>query len=319
MKTSPGLLLALSLLAACTGAPRTAAPPPPPSPSGPQVFGEGVISTQDAESGISFSPDGSTAWLTKMSLPGTFGAIVVSRRAGETWSQPEVAPFSGLFSDLHPAVSPDGSRIFFSSARPVDGTPRADYDLWVVERHGAGWGEPRNLGAPVNSPGQELHPSAAADGTLYFYSARPGSGGADIYRARPATGGGWAAPERLPEAVNSPAPEKDPWISADGSTLVFASTGRPGGLGRDDLYVSTWRDGAWTPARNLGPGVNFGANENAPSLSPDGRTLFYSSDVGFGDVPAPRPLTYRELIAGLESVRNGLENIYKTDLPIIQP
>jgi Tol biopolymer transport system component len=279
-----------------------------------------VISTQDAESGISFSPDGSTAWLTKMSLPGTFGAIVFSQRTGgAAWSEPEVAPFSGLSSDLHPAVSPDGSRIFFSSARPVDGTPRADYDLWVVERRGAGWGEPRHVGAPVSSPGQELHPSVAADGTLYFYSARPGSGGADIYRARPAAGGGWAEPERLPEAVNSPAPEKDPWISADGSTLIFVSTGRPGGLGRDDLYISTWSDGAWTSARNLGPGVNFGANENAPSLSPDGRTLFYSSDLGFGDVPPPRPLTYRELIASLESVRNGLENIYTTDLPIIQP
>jgi hypothetical protein len=79
-------------------------------------------------------------------------------------------------------VSPDGARLFFISKRP----PEDDFDIWVVERSGNGWGEPRNLGAPVNTEGDELCPSAASDGTLYFSSCgrTDSRGRCDLYRAR---------------------------------------------------------------------------------------------------------------------------------------
>ncbi|MGI8919885.1 MAG: hypothetical protein ACR2H6_14935 [Pyrinomonadaceae bacterium] len=61
---------------------------------------------------------------------------------------PEVVPFSGLYSDFDPFVTPDGSKLFFVSDRPVANGRRGNADIWVMNKTAAGWGEPRNLGAP---------------------------------------------------------------------------------------------------------------------------------------------------------------------------
>src|SRR5688500_20191206 len=82
--------------------------------------------------------------------------IYLTRRTGDQWSAPEVAPFSGTWSDIDPSVSPDGQRLYFSSIRPVDGQTRADIDIWVMERAGDGWSTPVRLGAEVNTAEEEL-------------------------------------------------------------------------------------------------------------------------------------------------------------------
>ena len=160
----------------------------------------------------------------------------------------------------------------------------------MVERAGDDWGAPVRLGPEVNTPLDELYASVSADGTLYFASGPPAPDAErhwDIFRAS-RRGAGFAPRERLGAGVNrapradEPHPqaawEFNPEISADGRTLVFASL-RPGGHGLGDLYVSHLRDGAWTPARNLGPVVNSAADEYHPTLSPDGRWLYFARRV----------------------------------------
>ncbi|MGH7673944.1 MAG: hypothetical protein ACREMV_01625, partial [Gemmatimonadales bacterium] len=113
--------------------------------------------------------------------------IVVSRRRGNAWSPPEVAPFSGRYSDYDPFLSADGARLFFVSNRPAGPTDSTtDFDVWMVERAGDRWAEPRNLGAPVNTPRDEFYPSVASDGTIYFSAVRDsgGQGGFDVWRSR---------------------------------------------------------------------------------------------------------------------------------------
>jgi hypothetical protein len=196
-----------------------------------------------------------------------------------------VASFSGTHADIDPFVAPDGQRLYFSSIRPVDGVTRGDLDVWYVERTPDGWGAPVRLGDAVNSPLDELYASADARGTLYVASGprspQPGRH-FDIFRAERA-GDGFAPREALPTAVNTvpvagggpqDAWDFNPEISVDGTTLVFTSL-RPGGHGLGDLYVSRRVDGAWTPARNLGPLVNTAADEYHPTLSRDGRTLYF--------------------------------------------
>ena len=100
------------------------------------------------------------------------------------------------------------------------------------------FGEPTNLGPIVNSSSSEWPPSISADGlSLYFCSNRPGGyGHRDLWvTSRSTKDNEWGTPENLGPTVNSSAKEAFPSISADGSTLYFASS-RAGGQGRGDIW-----------------------------------------------------------------------------------
>jgi hypothetical protein len=255
------------------------------------IFAPGIISDAREQWRITFSANGAQAFFAASDqfFPFTRRSTIYEthRDAAGDWSTPVVAPFSGTWSDIDPFLSPDGQRLYFSSIRPVDGVPRADIDLWMVERTATGWSEPVHLGPSVNSPdSDELYPSVSADGTLYFASGpffpQPGRH-FDIYEA-PRLGRGFGARVALGPAINTTpsatdASLQDAWdfnpeISVDGRTLLFTSL-RPGGFGLGDLYVSTRRGGEWSPARNLGPAVNTAFDEYHPTLSRDQRTLYF--------------------------------------------
>jgi Tol biopolymer transport system component len=123
--------------------------------------------------------------------------------------------------------------------------------------------------------------------------------------------------------------EADPFVSPDERTLVFTSTGdgppsdrdRPetvqgGGVlyARGDLYASL-RTGAspggkWTKARHLEHGVNTFADESSPSITPDGRFLFFTSERSPFSIPPSRPMDAREIDRALRSTLNGHGNVF---------
>ena len=273
----------VSIMAASQAAPVSAT-----APSVAEKFADGVISDANEQWRITFTPDGRTAYFTESTgfFPITRKAtIYVSRFESGAWTTPEVAPFSGQYSDIDPFLSPNGERLYFSSIRPVDGVMRGDLDIWYVERTASGWSEPVRLGDEVNSTSDELYPSADGNGTLYFASGplapTPGLHW-DIYSAERA-GEGFAPRVALPGTINtSPvaggglqdAWEFNPEISVDGKTLVFTSL-RPGGYGFGDLYVSNLHAGEWSQARNLGPLVNTASDEFHPTLSRDRQELYF--------------------------------------------
>lgn len=279
----------------------------------PRIFGKGKISTQDLVDYFTFTPDGRTIYFTKHSLNFAFGTIVVSHFRKGRWDTPEVAEFSGQYNDREPCLSPDGSKLFFSSNRPVEGTERKDIDIWMVERTTTGWSAPRHLDAPVNSGAYDWHPSVAADGTLYFASNRKAAReNNNIYRA-PLVNGQYAEVEMLGEGINTSRHDMHPSISPDGHILLFVSEGRADGYGADDLYVSYLRNGEWTPAKNLGPRINTKYYEYSAKISPDGQYLFFCR--GFGSLQRPnKRLNYRQLIKLLSGPENGLAAIYQMDL-----
>ena len=89
---------------------------------------------------------------------------------------------------------------------------------------------------------------------------------------------GWSVVEKLPAPINSTSGENSADMSADGLTIVFVSK-REGGQGEADLWIATRSstDSPWSDVRNLGPAINSEMGENHPTLSPDGRTLTFSS------------------------------------------
>jgi len=252
-----------------------------------ELFGAGTLSMPDSgESFGSLSPNGREFFYTLHPRDWSRHRIVMSRLVGTSWSKPELLPFSGTYNDREPKLSPDGRRLWFSSNRPVPGdtAPRRDLDLWFVDRNSDGsWGAPRHVEAPVNTSAQEFCPVVVANGTLYFVSTRPGAIGSmqrpiNIWRARPidAASGRYGAPENLGPAINL-GYETNVFVTPDERVMFASRDGAPGGLGGDDLFVSVKRGDAWTPMRHLDAPINSPQYEYGPSVSADGRWLFFTS------------------------------------------
>jgi len=283
----------------------------------PILFGEGVITTPGEEMNAGFAPDGKTVYFTRLHSGQRLGIIYESRFVNGQWSVPEVVPFSGQYTDYDPVVSPDGTKLFFDSNRPLQastGTGRKDFDIWMVEKTATGWGQPKNLGDVINTKGDEFYASVASDGTLYFSSTREDTKGRmDIYRSR-WRNGAFQTPENLGDGVNSPFFEVDPYVAPDQSFVVFSATGRPDDLGNGDLYISDAVNGVFGPARHLGAGINSPAREYCPAGSPDGRYFFFTFFRGFGDHIPDHAWTTKEATEGLRGVLNGWGNVYQIDM-----
>ena len=285
--------------------------------SEPAIFAEGIVSTGDFDSHPAFTPDGKTLYFLRSTPNFNLWTILVSRFEKGKWRTPEIAPFSGQYSDADPFITSDGSRFYFISNRPVVGKSKPDLDIWVMEKTASGWSEPKNVGAPINSSGSEWYPTVAANGTIYFGSDREGGKGrTDIYRSR-LVNGKYIEAENLGDAINTQFNEFEPLIAPDEAFLIFMAGGRPDGRGGFDLYVSYNRNGVWTKPINLGDKINSSGNEYSPTISPDGKYFFWTSTRGFADRPLEKRLNYQELMDRLRSPRNGLGDIYQIDIGVL--
>ena len=282
--------------------------------AGPLMFAKGIVSSEGNEFGGVFTRDGREFYFTKSVPQSYLYVICISRFKNGKWSEPEVAPFSGRYRDFDAVISPDGSKLFFTSDRPVNGKLKTDYDIWMMERRGATWSSPKNLGLPIDTAGSEWFTSVTNDGTIYFAADRSGGfRNTHIYRSR-VVNGKYQEPEELSEAINSDGIETEPYIAPNESFLLFSSYGRKDGHGDWDIYISYNRNGQWSAAQNLGPKINTDARDYSPRLTPDGRYLFFTSERNFATRGFDAPLNYQTLEVELRSVLNGNGNIYQIDL-----
>ena len=276
----------------------------------PKVLAPDVLSTGDDESHASVFPDRRTLYFLKNTPSFDFYTIVYSELRDGKWSRPRTAPFSGRYADADIVFTADGRRAYFVSARPVNGQPREDMEIWTVERDARGnWGEPRHVDE-LSSPTDEWFPNLTADGTIYFGSDRPGGvGGTDIWRAR-FVDGKFQPPEDVGAPVNSKGDEIEPFISADEQTLIIAARNRGDAVGAYDLYVAKRSGGHWETPRHPGSPINSTGWDFAPRLSPDGKIFIFTSNRGFGSKGPDRALSFDQLERRLHSPGNGLRDIY---------
>ncbi len=154
--------------------------------SKPEAIGSGVNTEYD-EGACCFTPDGKEMYLTQCtSAPSTarFAQIVTSPRSDATWGKSSLVEISKDTLSLyaHPAISPDGEWLYFVSNMPGG---MGGLDIWRVRITAAGLGGVENLGAPINTPGDEMFPTFRPNGDLYFSSnGHVGMGGLDIYIAK---------------------------------------------------------------------------------------------------------------------------------------
>ncbi|MBL0741810.1 TolB family protein [Chryseolinea lacunae] len=276
------------------------------------LFLEGVVSTNLNERDMAISPDGLEMFYTLEANQNAFSAIVRRHKtANNTWSAPEVASFSGQFSDLEPAFTADGKKLFFSSNRPLTGIKTKDFDIWVVEKQRDGsWSVPKNLGAPVNTSANEFYPSPATSGNLYFTAEyERGVGKEDIYVSA-GQGGTYGPSVALDTAVNSKLWEFNAFVSPDEKFIVFTSYGRKDDQGGGDLYISL-RDtsGKWLPAKNLAA-FNSPRLDYCPFVSFDQKAFFFTSGRHTILAAHEKAIGYAALLKAYTGVSNGSENIY---------
>jgi len=193
------------------------------------------LNSEFEDGAVSFTSDFSTLYMTRCKMGKNEQVacqIYSSSRSGAQWSDPAPLDIIGdSITSAHPAISPDGQTLYFVSDMPggIGGN-----DIWVVTKEGGSWGDPKNLGEEINTPGNELFPFVHADGTLYFSSdSRIGMGGLDIYKAKKDELGNWVV-ENMRPPINSV--EDDFGIVFEsGSERGFFSSSRKG-RGNDEIF-----------------------------------------------------------------------------------
>jgi peptidoglycan-associated lipoprotein len=196
---------------------------------------EGELNTELDEGIISFTSDGQTMYLTKArrELNANTGVeIYTSQRSDAKWSAPVKFEITSdtLSSYGHPAVSPNGTWLYFTSDMPGGSGGK---DIWRVnlkERAGS----LENLGEWINTPGDEMFPYMRTDSILYFASnGHPGYGGLDIFRAEMTPSGGWSV-TNMGSPVNSSA--DDFGITFGPGESGFFSSNRGDARGYDHIF-----------------------------------------------------------------------------------
>lgn len=252
---------------------------PPSSRPEPSMVAEGIVSAPDRnETWPAIDPADGSLWFSVYENDFNAQRLFRAPRDGDGWTTPAPVPFSdGTHGDRAPRFSADGARLYFTSNRPVPGRPEGDLDVWVAERAGARWGEPRPLPAPVSSDAVDMHVTEADDGALYLATRREGSAGrSDLVRV-PRTGTGYGTAEFLPTEINDELSQPDALVAPDGSWLIVVVTDHPLGLGGDDLFLARRTSRGWTPLEHLPAPINSEEYEYGPSLSPDGDRIYFTS------------------------------------------
>ena len=147
--------------------------------------------------------------------------------------------------------------------------------------------KPINLGPNINTQYDEYWPSLSADESILVFTVQIpiDENNPRVYMNRQEDfyfseykNGGWQPARNAGYPPNTQNNEGAQTISADGKHLFFTACNRDGGLGRCDLYYSERKGDHWSIPENLGPPVNSGNNEKQPSVSADGRVLYFVSD-----------------------------------------
>lgn len=139
----------------------------------------------------------------------------------------------------------------------------------------------RALSDTVNAFVMQYFPVLTADQQQLIFTRRMGSSGdddEDLVISKKDKRGRWTTPESISPNINSNLNEGTCTISADGRKLIFTSCVGRQGYGSCDLFQSELVGDTWTKPKNLGPNVNSSEWESQPSLSADGRTLYFVSD-----------------------------------------
>ena len=184
------------------------------------------------DSDLSFSPDGKTIYFVSNRPADEAGErrpdvdIFRMQRTADGWSTPQrITELSSSGNEWYPNQAANGTLYFGSERRPGNLGPEGTSDLWRARWLGDHFGEPENLGAVINTNGQDIEAWVAPDETTLVFAAKgrsDGLGSYDLYASRYCAGA-WTTPRPLSGGINSAGWEFGGRFSPDGSTFYFGS------------------------------------------------------------------------------------------------
>ncbi len=288
----------------------------------PRLFAPAVVSGAADDMSPAFTPGGKTVFFTRGNASGSM--ILVSHLVNGEWSAPVIAPFSGRWNDLEPAMAPDGSFLVFASNRPTDGGmkpidgnfdgkvfPAMGGNLWRTDRQGTGWGEPKRLPDTINTDTGTFSPSVASDGSIYFMRPAKANGHFALFRSQCRASS--YEPAELIGAGDDTTEDVDPAVAPDESFIVYSSN-HPDLRDQKRLRISFRENGKWGTPIDLGDEVNEEGSNIEARLGSDHTTLYFSTNTV---PPLSFPRSQEQAQGALEQMQiwaDGRENIWYVSL-----
>jgi outer membrane protein OmpA-like peptidoglycan-associated protein len=204
--------------------------------------------------------------------------LFFAHRVGEYWM--EVTEFKTIntqYNEGSACLSRDGKQLFFARCNSPDS--QGNCDLFMAElKPDSTWGLVRNLGANINTPAWDSHPTLSHTGdTLFFASDRIGGFGlADIYYSVKDEDGKWQKAVNLGPIINTRGNEVSPFYHHRFNVLYFSSDGQPINFGSFDIYKSYQYQNEWMEPKNIGPLVNGQGSEYYFTIDSKSQTLYYA-------------------------------------------
>jgi len=233
----------------------------------PSIFAPGVISKGNIHSRLVISPDGRAMFWNTFNMDAGTVQILCIRNVDGKWTDPQPPSFAKDGNTQSPMFAPDGKKLFFEIQTEKGWATK--YAEWTD----AGWSAPRNDGILLNCSS-----SFTRTGRAYFSDKmKTKTWGTGIFSAR-YSAEGYSDPKPLGASINVPnAIDYTPFVSPDESFLLFSSN-RPHIGDKEDMHICVSFNlgkGAWSaPKRVVDIPARF------PSLSPDGKVLFFCGDDG---------------------------------------
>jgi hypothetical protein len=230
----------------------------------PIPFAPGLVSTEIYEYSSAFTPDMKSFYFVRRgekNIKSTFYEYKYNETK-KTWQKSVVAsPWIG-----RPVISPDGNTMHLGDR--------------YLKKTNSGWSKIQNLEPPIvsNDSMYIMRLSEAASGTYYFDTYKEGDSTFPIRYSR-LINGKYEEPKALPKTINTGAFLSHPFIAPDESYLLWDAQ-KENGYGDADIYISfKQKDGTWGNGINLGDNINTDAWEASPSITPDGKYLFFSRNM----------------------------------------
>lgn len=254
----------------------------------PVVFAPGFISRESLEHGPAiFSADGNEVyWCSRKSAREWLETnLWVMKRIKNSWTKPQKLVFSGVeVAWMDPFLSMDGKRLYFSAdsntIKEKGMSSDENRDIWFVEKQNDGWSKPQKISLVIDTIYGQSQPTLTCDETVYFleYKGEGKNWRCDILKSE-LKNGNYLKPVVLPESICLPTKQKSqdwtPYIAPDDSYLIFSST-RESKYG--DLYISFHDipNDTWSEPIGMGESINTETQESYPTVSPDGKYLFFT-------------------------------------------
>ena len=227
---------------------------------------------------FAISPTNGDLYFTVDDLKSKLAMIVYISKEGENWSEPKAVSFTGHYRDIEPTFSHDGSRLYFASNRPINGSSQEpkDYDIWYVDKTSTGWSEPKHLKGPINTAANEYYPSLTKNNDMYFTADREGTvGSEDIFVSR-FVNGTYQDPISAPGELNTKYFEFNAFVNPDETYMIFTSFRPNEGAGGGDLYISYNTNGKWGKAELI-EAANSPYLDFCPFVDRTSKTLYFTS------------------------------------------